>query len=152
MFGRIFVAVFLALAFVCSLFADQSIFALGTWSLTGFAGLLPVFAASLYWRRSAKAGAAAAIGAVAGLWAYFFVDFARRGRAVQHCRVGLAADCGNRPGVGCCDDRCVPAVAARRRIPPGFSLKIDALRCGYRFLDELERMREGEDHAGFPNE
>ena len=74
MFGRIFVAVFLALAFVCSLFADQSIFTLGTWSLTGFAGLLPVFAASLYWRRSAKAGAAAAIGAVAGLWAYFFVD------------------------------------------------------------------------------
>ncbi len=74
MFGRMFAAAFLALAFVCSLFADQSIFALGTWSLTGFAGLLPMFAASLYWRRSTKAGAGAAICTVAGLWAYFFAD------------------------------------------------------------------------------
>ncbi len=74
LFGRAFVAAFLILAFVCSLFADRSIFALGAWSLTGFAGLLPVFAAALYWRRSTKAGAAAAICTVAGLWAYFFAD------------------------------------------------------------------------------
>ncbi len=74
LFGRLFVAGFLVLAFVCSLVVDQSIFALGTWSLTGFAGLLPIFAASLYWRRSTKLGAMAAVCTVAGLWVYFFAD------------------------------------------------------------------------------
>ena len=72
LFGRVFVVAFLVLAFLCSLVTTQSIFALGVWSLTGFAGLLPVFAAALYWKRSTKQGAAAAILTVAGLWAYFF--------------------------------------------------------------------------------
>ena len=65
---------FLVLAFACSLFTDRSIFALGTWSLTGFAGLLPVFVAALYWRRSTSAGAAAATITTIGLWIYFYVD------------------------------------------------------------------------------
>ena len=71
-FGRVFVALFLVLAFLCSLVATQSIFALGVWSLTGFAGLLPILVVALYWKRSTKQGAAAAILAVAGLWVYFF--------------------------------------------------------------------------------
>ena len=74
LFGRVFAALFLGSAFVCSLLVDQSIFALGSWSLTGFAGLLPMFAAALYWRRSSKAGAAAAVVTAAGLWIYFFAD------------------------------------------------------------------------------
>lgn len=73
-FGRVFVLAFLALAFVCSLFASQSIFALGTWALTGFAGLFPMFAATIYWRRATAGGATASILTVVGLWIYFFRD------------------------------------------------------------------------------
>ncbi len=73
-FGRLFVLAFLAAAFVCSLFVSQSIFALGTWALTGFAGLLPVLAATLFWDRATAAGAAASIFVTAGLWAWFFWD------------------------------------------------------------------------------
>ena len=73
-FGRLFVLAFLALAFACSLVASQSIFALGTWALTGFAGLLPMFAGTLFWRRATVRGATASILAVAALWIYFFVD------------------------------------------------------------------------------
>ena len=73
-FGRLFVLAFLALAFVCSLFASQSIFALGTWALTGFAGLLPVFIATMYWPRATAQGATASILTLAALWIYFFWD------------------------------------------------------------------------------
>lgn len=73
-FGRLFVLAFLALAFACSLFASQTIFGLGTWALTGFAGLLPMFAATLFWSRATARGAAASILTVVGLWVYFFVD------------------------------------------------------------------------------
>ena len=70
--GRLFVMAFLALAFVCSLFADQSIFALGTWALTGFAGLFPLFVATLFWPRATAGGAAASILTTIGLWVWFF--------------------------------------------------------------------------------
>lgn len=73
-FGRLFVLAFLALTFVCSLLATQSIFALGTWALTGFAGLLPMLAATLFWTRSTAQGAVASILTVVGLWTVFFVD------------------------------------------------------------------------------
>jgi SSS family solute:Na+ symporter len=73
-FGRLFVLAFLALAFVCSIFASQSIFTLGTWALTGFAGLLPMFAAALFWPRATSQGGAASILSVATLWIYFFWD------------------------------------------------------------------------------
>ncbi len=73
-FGRLFVLAFLALTFACSLVASQSIFALGTWALTGFAGLLPMLAATLFWRRATAPGAAASILTVVALWAYFFWD------------------------------------------------------------------------------
>lgn len=73
-FGRLFVLGFLALTFACSLLVSQSIFALGTWALTGFAGLLPMFAATLFWPRATALGAASSILTVVGLWTYFFVD------------------------------------------------------------------------------
>ena len=73
-FGRLFVLAFLALTFVCSLLASQSIFALGTWALTGFAGLLPMFAATLFWPRATAAGAASSILTVVALWICFFWD------------------------------------------------------------------------------
>ena len=73
-FGRVFVLAFLGLAFLCSLVASQSIFALGTWALTGFAGLLPMLAATLFWPRATAGGAAASILTVVVLWVGFFWD------------------------------------------------------------------------------
>ncbi len=74
LFGRIFVVAFLVLAFVTSLFTTRSIFELGAWSLTGFSGLVPVFVGVLYWKRSTKQGAAAAILTVIGLWIFFYAS------------------------------------------------------------------------------
>ena len=55
-----------------ALFSARSIFKLGVWSFTGFAALFPVVVAALFWRRSTKQGALAAILSVALLWTYFF--------------------------------------------------------------------------------
>lgn len=73
-FGRLFVLTFLALTFACSLVASQSIFSLGTWALTGFAGLLPMLAATLFWRRATALGAGASVLTTAALWGWFFLD------------------------------------------------------------------------------
>ena len=73
LFGRLFVMVLLALAFVFSQLTDQSIFSLGVWSLTGYTGLLPIVVAALFWKRSTKSGVMAAVVVVALLWIYFYV-------------------------------------------------------------------------------
>ena len=70
--GRLFVVGVVAAVFLLSLVAERSIFALSVWSFTGFAALLPVVIAALYWRRSTAAGAAAAIVTVIVLWSWFF--------------------------------------------------------------------------------
>ncbi len=70
--GRLFVAVILTVTYVLSLVARTTIFSMGTWSFTGFAGLLPVIVAALYWRRSTKVGAFASVLTVAVLWTYYF--------------------------------------------------------------------------------
>jgi SSS family solute:Na+ symporter len=71
--GRLLVAGLLALVFVLSLAVDRSIFRLGIWSFTGFAGLFPLVVAALYWRRSTLGGAYAAILTTVTLWSYFIV-------------------------------------------------------------------------------
>ena len=70
--GRLFVALILIVTYVLSLLTDRSIFKLGVWSFTGFAALFPLVAAALFWRRSTKYGAAAALATVVCLWTYFF--------------------------------------------------------------------------------
>ena len=70
--GRIFVAGVLLLTYLISLVSARSIFKLGIWSFTGFAALFPVVVAALFWKRSTKHGALAAILTVAVLWVYFF--------------------------------------------------------------------------------
>jgi SSS family solute:Na+ symporter len=70
--GRMFVAAILVLAYLLSLVTRTTIFAMGTWSFTGFAGLVPVIVAALYWRRSTKVGAFASVLTVAVLWTYYF--------------------------------------------------------------------------------
>jgi SSS family solute:Na+ symporter len=71
--ARLFVAGILAFTYLLSLVTDRSIFRLGVWSFTGFAALFPVVVAALYWRRSTRQGALAAIGVTAALWVVFFV-------------------------------------------------------------------------------
>jgi len=70
--GRLFVAAILIITYLLSLVTRTTIFAMGTWSFTGFAGLLPIIVAALYWRRSTKAGAFASVVTVAVLWTYYF--------------------------------------------------------------------------------
>ncbi len=71
--GRWFVGGLLALTFLLSLVSPASIFKLGVWSFTGFAALVPLVVAALYWRRSTRAGAIAAVLTVIVLWIFFFV-------------------------------------------------------------------------------
>jgi len=71
-FGRLFVVLILLLTYAWSLVSNPSIFGLAIWSFTGFAGLLPVVVAALFWRRSTKVGAACATVTVLVSWAFFF--------------------------------------------------------------------------------
>ena len=72
--GRLFVVGILAVTYLLSLVADTSIFGLAVWSFTGFAGLFPVVAGALFWRRATKNGGVAAVLTVAALWIYFFSE------------------------------------------------------------------------------
>ena len=69
--GRIFVVVILAITYLLSLIVNRSIFKLGVWSFTGFAALVPILVAAIYWKRSTSQGAFAAILSVIILWIYF---------------------------------------------------------------------------------
>ena len=69
--GRLFVAAVLVAAWALSLAADRSLFRIGVWAFTGFAGLLPLLLAALFWRRSTAAGGIASILTALGLWAWF---------------------------------------------------------------------------------
>lgn len=71
--GRVFVVGLLLLALVLSLITDQSIFSLGVWTLTGYAGLFPILVAAVYWKRSTRVGVMAAIVTVAMLWGYCYL-------------------------------------------------------------------------------
>ncbi len=67
-FSRLFMVAFLATAFIASQLTTRSIFELGVWSLSGYAGLFPLVAASLFWRRSTATGALMALGTTVVLW------------------------------------------------------------------------------------
>ena len=72
--ARVFVAGILVVAYVMSLVASNTIFALGTWCFTGFSALFPIVLAGLFWKRSTKAGVYASILTVVVLWVYFFMQ------------------------------------------------------------------------------
>lgn len=69
--GRGFVVLIVAVSYVLGWKNPQSVFDLGVWCFTGFAGLFPVLMAALYWPRANKQGAIAAVGTVAALWIGF---------------------------------------------------------------------------------
>jgi SSS family solute:Na+ symporter len=70
--GRVFVILVLGVTFGLSLISDKSIFSLGIWSFTGYAALMPILVAALYWRRSTKWGALASLLVTSVLWIFFF--------------------------------------------------------------------------------
>ena len=82
--GRLFVLALIGVTFLISLVAPRSIFKLGIWSFTGFASLLPLVLAAIYWKRATRGGAIAAVLTVAGLWVFFFI----RGWSVPGYTVG----------------------------------------------------------------
>lgn len=69
---RSFVVLIVGVTYWISLSKHPSIFSLGVWSFSGFAGLFPVVFASLYWRRFTEAGAISSILATAGSWLILF--------------------------------------------------------------------------------
>ena len=82
--GRLFVLALIVLTFLISLVAPRSIFKLGIWSFTGYASLLPLVVAAIYWKRATRGGAIASVLTVAVLWVFFFV----RGWSVPGYTVG----------------------------------------------------------------
>lgn len=70
--GRWFVGGVLLLTYLISLVTPTRIFSLAIWSFSGFAALVPVLAAALFWRRSTKVGAYGAVVTVAVLWVWLF--------------------------------------------------------------------------------
>ena len=59
--ARGFVVAIVAVTYLVSLFASPAIFPLGIWCFTGFAGLVPLVVAAIYWRRATRLGAAASL-------------------------------------------------------------------------------------------
>ena len=59
--GRAFVVAIVLVCYLIGLSNTQSVFDLGVWCFTGFAGLFPILFAALYWKRSNKQGAIAGV-------------------------------------------------------------------------------------------
>ena len=77
--GRAFVVVIVVLTYIVSLAEPRSVFRLGTWCFSGFAGLFPLTIAALYWRRATRWGAFASIlaGGVTWYWLFHDSDYGR---------------------------------------------------------------------------
>jgi SSS family solute:Na+ symporter len=82
--GRMFVGGILLATYFISLLVNRSIFKLGIWSFSGFAALLPIVVAALFWKDSTKHGVVASVLTVVASWIYFFY----RGWSVPGYSVG----------------------------------------------------------------
>ncbi|MCB1044097.1 MAG: sodium:solute symporter family protein [Acidobacteria bacterium] len=74
MVGRAFVLLVLTVTYLLSLVVQRSIFKLGIWSFTGFAALIPLVIAALYWKRSSRVGAWLCLLTVVVGWVYFYIQ------------------------------------------------------------------------------
>jgi len=71
--ARTFIVVIVAATYLLAMaFKNANVFDLAIWCFSGFAALFPLVFASLYWRRTTRAGAIASIVAALISWAYFF--------------------------------------------------------------------------------
>ncbi len=73
--GRIFVMLVVAACWLLTLALKEAkpIFGLAVWCFSGFSALFPLVFASLYWRRTTKAGAYASVIAGIGVGVYYYV-------------------------------------------------------------------------------
>jgi SSS family solute:Na+ symporter len=72
--ARLFVGLVVLITFLLSLVVTRSIFDLGVWCFSGFAGLFPLVFAALYWRRTTAPGAIASVLAGATVWVILFTQ------------------------------------------------------------------------------
>lgn len=70
--GRTMVVAIVATAYALSRCAPPTIYQLGVWCFSGFAGLFPLVFAALYWRRVTTAGAIASIISTLTAWVWLF--------------------------------------------------------------------------------
>lgn len=70
--GRVFVVAIVLLTYILALLEPRGVFELGVWCFAGYASLVPLVVATLYWRRVTKAGAYASILAAAVAWGWLF--------------------------------------------------------------------------------
>ena len=72
--ARGFIVGIVVVCYLLALVAPRSVFDLGIWCFSGFASLVPLAVAAIYWKRLSIAGAYASILVTGVLWAYFFWD------------------------------------------------------------------------------
>lgn len=70
--GRIFVLAIAAVAYVVALIQPATIFSIAVFAFTGYATLAPIIIGALYWRRSNKYGALAAMLVTGALLPFYF--------------------------------------------------------------------------------
>ena len=70
--ARWFIVAIVAVTYLLSLGTPAAIFDLGLWCFAGFAGLVPLVVAALYWRRLTKCGATASVVAMVVTWLTLF--------------------------------------------------------------------------------
>lgn len=72
--ARGFIIAIVAATYFLSLLGPRSVFAMGVWCFSGYAGLFPLIFASLYWRRTTLLGVVACVVVSMSVWGYFFWD------------------------------------------------------------------------------
>lgn len=72
--ARVFIVAVVAVTYGLSLFDPRRVFTLGIWCFSGFTALVPLVAASLYWKRLTKAGGYACVLVAMASWLWFFHD------------------------------------------------------------------------------
>ena len=78
--ARGFIVAVVAVTYGISLVWRQMVFDLGIWCFSGFAALVPLVLAALYWRRLTVWGASASVLATAGTWGYLISQAAVTGK------------------------------------------------------------------------
>ncbi|QDU94183.1 sodium:solute symporter family protein [Lignipirellula cremea] len=76
--ARGFIVAIVAVTYAFSLFEPARVFQMGVWCFSGFAALVPLIVAAIYWPRLTKAGAYACVLTASVLWSVMFwqADFA----------------------------------------------------------------------------
>jgi SSS family solute:Na+ symporter len=78
--GRCFIVLIVTITYGISLLDPKSVFNLGVWCFSGFSALFPIAFASIYWKRTTRAGVFASIAATAVTWTLFAHDALARGK------------------------------------------------------------------------